>query len=248
MSIYGEGRARCPACGPVSPPLRPLRQLQARDWEIRCPRCGAPAEPAPTDEDKPLGPTSVYAVTKRDQEELCLCVGRAWGIPTVALRLFNTYGPRQALSNPYTGVAAIFASRLLNGQAPLAFEDGLQRRDFVHVTDVARAFQLALDRSDVADVAVNVGTGRATTVRDVAAHLARALGVAREPEIVGRFREGDVRHCVAGLERARQLLGFEPRVAFADGIRELAAWASTEPAEDRAAEARAELEARGLVR
>ncbi len=152
MSIYGEGRYRCAACGLVAPDLRPRVQLEARDWEMRCPTCRASVEPVPTDEDKPLKPTSVYAITKRDQEELCLCVGRAYDIPTVALRLFNVYGPRQALSNPYTGVAAIFSSRLRNHQPPLVFEDGLQSRDFVHVSDIVQAFSLALARTDVADI------------------------------------------------------------------------------------------------
>ncbi len=248
MSIYGEGRYRCADCGPVSPSLRSLRQLQARDWEMRCPACRSPVEAVPTDEEKPLLPTSVYAVTKRDQEELCLCVGRAYGIPAVALRLFNAYGPRQALSNPYTGAAAIFASRLLNGQPPLVYEDGLQSRDFIHVSDVVSAFCLALERTDVADVAVNIGTGRATSILEVAQLLGQALGVIRSPEIVGKFREGDIRHCVADIGRARRLLGFRPRVPLEEGIAELASWARTVQAEDRVAQARAELDARGLLR
>src|SRR5439155_451115 len=153
-----------------------------------------------------LAPTSVYAVTKRDQEELCLCVGRAYGIGTVALRLFNIYGPRQALSNPYTGVGAIFASRLLNGQRPLVFEDGRQSRDFIHVSDIVEAFCLALERHDVADVALNVGTGWATSVAALAEAIARAMRVTLAPEIVARFREGDIRHCVADVSRIQRRL------------------------------------------
>jgi dTDP-L-rhamnose 4-epimerase len=248
MSIYGEGRYRCPACGPVAPPPRPASQLQARDWEVRCPSCGVTTALAPCDEDKPLVPTSVYAVTKRDQEELCLCVGRAYGIATVALRLFNVYGPRQALSNPYTGAGAIFASRLLNGQRPLVFEDGRQSRDFVHVSDIAEAFCLALERDDVADVALNVGTGRATSVAALAEAIARAMRVPITPEIVGRFREGDIRHCVADVSRIRRLLGFSPRMALAKGVEDLVAWAGEQRADDRVAQARAELERRGLIR
>jgi dTDP-L-rhamnose 4-epimerase len=248
MSIYGEGRYRCARCGPVSPSLRSVRQLQARDWEMQCPACRSPVEAVPTDEEKPLLPTSVYAVTKRDQEELCLCVGRAYGIPAVALRLFNAYGPRQALSNPYTGVAAIFASRLLNGQPPLVYEDGLQSRDLIHVSDVVSAFCLALERTDVADVAVNIGTGRATSILEVARLLGQGLGVIRSPEIVGKFREGDIRHCVADIGRAHRLLAFRPRVPLEEGITELAGWARTVQAEDRVAQARAELDARGLLR
>jgi dTDP-L-rhamnose 4-epimerase len=248
MSIYGEGRYRCAACGPVAPPLRPLRQLQARDWETRCPACRAIVEAVPTDEEKPLLPTSVYAVTKRDQEDLCLCVGRAYGIPTVALRLFNVYGTRQALSNPYTGVAAIFASRLLNGQPPLVFEDGAQSRDFVHVSDVVQAFCLALERADVADVALNVGTGRSTSITTVSRLLADALHVPLAPAFLGQFREGDIRHCSGDISRIRRILGFGPRIPLETGIAELADWARGQRAEDRVAQARAELEARGLVR
>jgi dTDP-L-rhamnose 4-epimerase len=248
MSIYGEGRYRCRACGPIAPALRPLSQLQARQWDMRCPGCGGAADFAPTEEAKPLIPTSVYAVTKRDHEELCLCVGRAYGIGTVALRLFNVYGTRQSLSNPYTGVAAIFMSRLLNGNAPMIFEDGLQSRDFVHVSDVARAFALALEREDVSDVALNVGTGRATSVLDIARLLEKALGVERAPEIVAKFREGDIRHCIADNRLAGTLLGFTPAVSLEEGFPDLIRWAKSDTAADRVTEARSELEARGLVR
>jgi dTDP-L-rhamnose 4-epimerase len=248
MSIYGEGRYRCPSCGPIAPRLRPLGQLQAKHWEMTCPACGQVAAAAPTDEAKPLLPTSVYAVTKRDQEELCLCVGRAYGIRTVALRLFNVYGPRQSLSNPYTGAAAIFASRLMNDQPPVLFEDGEQTRDFIHVRDIVRAFCLALDREDVGDAPLNIGTGRSTSIRALARALGEGLGRPREPEIVGKFREGDIRHCVADASAARRLLGFEASVPLEDGIRDLAEWVRHERAEDSVARARAELETKGLVR
>jgi dTDP-L-rhamnose 4-epimerase len=248
MSIYGEGRYRCPSCGPVAPPLRPLAQLQAREWEVRCPSCTTVTTPAPCDEDKPVAPTSVYAVTKRDQEELCLCVGRAYGIGTAALRLFNVYGPRQALSNPYTGVGAIFSSRLLNGERPLVFEDGRQSRDFIHVSDIVEAFCLAVERRDVADVALNVGTGRSTSVAALAETIGRAMRVPLAPEIVGRFREGDIRHCVADVSRIRRVLGFTARMALAKGVEDLVAWARDQRADDRVAQARGELESRGLIR
>jgi dTDP-L-rhamnose 4-epimerase len=248
MSIYGEGRYRCPACGPISPFLRPLPQLQDRAWEMRCPACHASAAPIPTDESKPLLPMSVYAVTKRDQEELCLCVGRAYGIRTIALRLFNVYGPRQSLSNPYTGAAAIFASRLLNRQSPLLFEDGEQTRDFIHVRDIVHAFCLALEREDTADLALNIGTGRATSIASLARHLGEALQMPREPEIVGKFREGDIRHCVADIQQARRRLGFTPTVRLEEGVPDLAGWVRGEQAEDRVPQARAELERKGLVR
>ena len=248
MSVYGEGAYRCPNCGPAYPPSRPEAQLAARDWEPRCPACGAVLEPCPTPEEKPLMPESVYAVTKRDQEELALTVGRAYRIPTVALRFFNVYGPRQALSNPYTGVAAIFSARLLNGRPPVVYEDGRQTRDFIHVRDVARACRLALERDGANYEAVNIGTGRPFPVLEVARTLARALGRPIEPEVAGRYRAGDIRHCYADITRARRLLGFEPEVAFEAGMGELAAWVAGQAAEDRWAEAAAELERRGLTR
>ncbi len=248
MSIYGEGRYRCPACGPIAPRLRPLPQLQHKRWEMTCPVCGQVAAPQPTDEAKPLLPTSVYAVTKRDQEELCLCVGRTYGIRTLALRLFNVYGPRQSLSNPYTGAAAIFASRLMNGQPPLLFEDGEQTRDFIHVRDIVQAFRAALEREDVGDAALNIGTGRATSVRTLARALGDALDRPREPEIVGKFREGDIRHCVANTGAAGRLLDFAASVPLEEGIRDLAEWVRHQRAEDHVARARAELETKGLVR
>jgi dTDP-L-rhamnose 4-epimerase len=248
MSIYGEGRYRCPACGPVAPLPRPLAQLQAREWELRCPTCRAVTTPTPCDEDKPIAPSSVYAVTKRDQEELCLCVGRAYGIGTVALRLFNVYGPRQALSNPYTGVGAIFSSRLLNGQRPLVFEDGRQSRDFIHVSDIVEAFCLALEREDVANLALNVGTGRSTSVAALAGAIARSMRVRIAPEIVGRFREGDIRHCVADVARIERRLGFRARITLDKGVGDLVAWAAEQQADDHVPQARAELDRRGLIR
>ena len=248
MSIYGEGAYACSACGSAYPQLRPLAQLLERRWEVECPSCGAPLSPAPTREDKPLFPTSVYAITKQDQEQFCLVVGRAYGIPTVALRYFNVYGPRQALSNPYTGVCAIFSARLLNDERPLIFEDGEQTRDFVHVSDIVQANLLALD-SDGADYqAVNIGTGRPTSVRQIAGLLAEGLGKDIEPEIVGRYREGDIRHCVADISRARAQLGYAPRVTLEQGIPELLTWVRVQAPEDQISKATAELETRQLVR
>jgi dTDP-L-rhamnose 4-epimerase len=248
MSIYGEGAYECPACGPtLQASLRPAAQLRDRRWEPECGACGRPLRTLPTPETKTLEPSSVYAVTKQDQEQLCLIAGRAYEIPTVALRYFNVYGPRQALSNPYTGVCAIFSARLLNDQAPLIFEDGNQTRDFIHVSDIVRANLLALatDRAD--GMAVNIGTGVPTSVASVAELLADALGRSQTAEVVGRFREGDIRHCVADVSRALQLLDFEPTVGLADGLPELAEWVSGEVAADRVLEATSELEAHRLV-
>lgn len=246
MSVYGEGKYRCSDHGEVSPPLRSLNQFEARDWEMHCPRCGSVVEPVPTDEMKRLEPTSVYAITKRDHEELFLTVGQAYGIPTVALRYFNVYGPRQSLNNPYTGVAAIFTSRLMNGNYPLLFEDGRQSRDFVHVSDIVRANLLALDHEQANGRVYNVGTGRRLNLLDMVDALRDQLG-GPEPEIVGKFRKGDIRHCFADITRIREELGFEPRVAFEDGIPDLAAWAGEQEAEDRVAEATRELESAGLT-
>ncbi len=247
MSIYGEGAYRCPTHGGVYPKLRGEAQLAARDWEMHCPLCDGPATPIPTDEDKPLFPTSIYAINKRDQEEMCLAVGRAYGIPTVALRYFNVYGTRQALSNPYTGVAAIFSGRLLNNKAPLIFEDGGQQRDFIHVSDIVQANLRALE-TDAADYeALNIGTGLRVTVREVAEALAQGLGKAIAPEIVGQFRAGDIRHCYADISKAQRLLGYTPTVHFADGVAELLTWVRDQQATDQADQARAELVGRGLA-
>ncbi len=202
----------------------------------------------PTPETKQPALSSVYALTKFDQERLCLLFGSAYGVPTVALRLFNVYGPRQALSNPYTGVGAIFSSRLLNGQRPLVFEDGRQSRDFIHVSDIVEAFCLALEREDVTDVALNVGTGHSPSVAALAEAIARSMGVALMPEIVGRFREGDIRHCVADVSRIRRVLGFSARMGLAKGVEDLVAWARQQQADDHVAQARAELERKGLLR
>ena len=250
MSIYGEGQYECERCGTdQARVVRTREDLANRHWEPRCATCGGEVTTIATTELKPLEPDSAYATTKRDQEELVLVFGRSHGIRSIALRLFNVYGTRQSLSNPYTGVAAIFSSRLLAGNRPTVFEDGLQSRDFVHVSDIAKAFQLALDSDDVGDVALNVGTGRPTTVLDVAHVLASELGLEIEPEIVNKFRHGDVRHCWADISAITETLGYEPEVEFAAGMRELVAWLRDESPEfrDKTDAARGELEEHGLV-
>jgi dTDP-L-rhamnose 4-epimerase len=248
MSIYGEGAYECAQCGRVDPSIRSNAQLQDRRWEAECPNCGKALRPVPTPEEKPLFPTSVYAVTKQDQEQLCLAIGRAYGIPTVALRYFNVYGTRQALSNPYTGVCAMFSSRLLNGRAPVIFEDGRQSRDFVHVSDIVQANLLAMENGGADYHAVNVGTGIATTIMKVAQVLSEGLGKQVEPEITGKYRAGDIRHCVADISAARKLLGYEPTVEFAQGMVGLLDWVRREAAEDGIGAATYELESRQLVR
>lgn len=248
MSIYGEGEYVCEEHGTCAPRPRPEEQLLARSWEVYCPQCGRELAPIGTREGKPLLPTSIYAITKRDHEELCLVTGAAYGIPTVALRFFNVYGPGQALSNPYTGVAAIFASRLLNGRPPVIYEDGRQSRDFIHVTDIVRGIVLALQSEDADGRAVNLGTGRVSTVDDVATALARGLGVALEPERTEQYRAGDIRHCYADTELAERLLGFRARVSLEDGMRDLIQWLRGREAVDRVDHAAGELAARGLAR
>jgi dTDP-L-rhamnose 4-epimerase len=247
MSIYGEGLYRAPD-GTITPGReRTLEQMKAGDWEVRD-EAGEPLAPVPTPETKMPALASVYALSKYDQERMCLIVGKAYGIPTVALRFFNVFGTRQALSNPYTGVLAIFASRLLNGNRPLIFEDGYQQRDFVSVHDVAQACRLALEAPQAAGEVFNVGSGRQYTVREIAERMASVLDRRDlRPEITGQYRVGDIRHCFADITRARQILGYEPRITLEKGLVELASWLEGQVAIDRVADARAELAARGLT-
>ncbi len=241
MSVYGEG-----AYEPAPAVERTREQLEQGDWEPRGP-AGEPLRPVPTPETKRPELASIYALSKHDQERMCLLYGAAYGVPAVALRFFNVYGPRQALSNPYTGALAIFASRLLNGRPPIVYEDGEQRRDFVHVTDVARACRLALERDGADGRTLNVANGREATILDVARRLAGLLGKEIEPELPGTFRAGDIRHCFADVTRAREALGFEAGVALDDGLAELAAWLEGQSATDRFDEAAAQLRGRGLT-
>ena len=249
MSIYGEGQYRHPSTGQggIAPWLRPDEQLAERLWEVLDPG-GTPLEPEPTAESKPLRPTSIYAITKRNQEEMVLVTGAAYQIPSVALRFFNVYGARQALSNPYTGVVAIFASRLMNGRAPVIFEDGMQSRDFIDVRDVARALSLALDSTAADGQSINVGTGRATSILGIADLLAQGIGVDIEPQINGEFRAGDVRHCYADVEKVKELLNFEPRFDLETGMADLLSWLEGQTAQDRVEEAVEALVSRGLTR
>ena len=246
MSIYGEGQYRCPRCGPVAPPLRDDAQLRAHEWEMRCPQCRQAAVPLPTPEQKPLIPTSVYAVSKRDQEELCLSVGRSYNIPTVALRYFNVYGSRQTLSNPYTGVCAIFSARIKNRHQPIVFEDGRQTRDFIHVRDIVQANLLVMQESRADYRVLNVGTGTPVSIAEIATRLAALYGIPVAPQMTNTYRAGDIRHCVADIS-ALKALGFAPSVSFEEGLRELVAWGAGVAAEDRVEQATKELSSRGLT-
>lgn len=247
MSLYGEGLYRAPDGNISAAAERPIEQLKAGDWEVRN-SSGEVLTPVPTPETKQPSLASVYALSKYDQERMCLMIGRAYNIPTVALRFFNVFGTRQALSNPYTGVLAIFASRLLNDNAPMIFEDGNQMRDFVSVTDVARACRLALESDAANNEVFNIGSGRAYTIREIAESFARVLGRPNlQPEITGQYRVGDIRHCFADISRARNILGYEPKVTLEEGMKEIAGWLEGQTAVDRVDEARAELLARGLA-
>ncbi len=247
MSIYGEGLYR-DRSGAVAPgEERSLDQLRAGKWEM-LDSSGDALTPVPTPESKQPALSSIYALSKYDQERMCLVIGRTYGIATVALRFFNVFGIHQALSNPYTGVLAIFASRFLNGRPPLIFEDGLQQRDFVSVYDIARAARLALETEKAAGRVFNIGSGRPLTVKQVAGMAATALGKEHlAPEITGQYRSGDIRHCFADISLAQSVLGYKPQVTLGDGLVELSSWIEGQQATDNVAAARAELVARGLT-
>ena len=246
MSIYGEGLYRNASGALVPGGTRTLEQLKARRWEP-CDEAGVALTPVPTPETKEPSLASVYALSKFDQERMSLLVGRAYSIPTVALRFFNVYGPRQSLSNPHTGVLAIFASQLLSDSRPVIFEDGQQRRDFVNVSDIAHACCLALEAPGAPDNVFNIGSGRNFSVTEIAERLALILGKSIEPEISQRYRVGDIRHCFADISRARDILGYTPRVTFEQGLAELAEWLEGQIVENHFEDARNELAARGLT-
>jgi dTDP-L-rhamnose 4-epimerase len=253
MSIYGEGLYTAATNGDQHPsrarevPARSLAQLKAGDWEVRDEH-GRALTPVPTPETKTPALESVYALSKYHQERLCLVAGRAYGIPTVALRFFNVYGPRQALSNPYTGVLAIFAARLLNGRQPIIFEDGHQRRDFVSVYDVVEACRLALEKEEAAGTVFNVGSGEPRSILEVARAMATAVGQeAISPQVTGKYRMGDVRHCFGDISRANLVLGYAPRHGFAHGLSDLMKWLDGKLPPDRTHDARVELDSRGLT-
>ncbi|MDX6721277.1 MAG: dTDP-L-rhamnose 4-epimerase [Solirubrobacteraceae bacterium] len=247
MSVYGEGLYADRDGRVVATARRTREQLERGEWEPTD-AAGRPLTPLPTPEDKPPVLSSIYALGKYDQERMCLLFGSAYKVPVTALRFFNVYGPRQALSNPYTGVLAIFAGRLLNGRSPLIYEDGRQRRDFVSVRDVARACWLALERPDPSGLILNVGAGESVSVLEIARELARVMG--REEisaQVSGKYRVGDIRNCFSDVRLAADTIGYAPRVALADGMAELADWLAGEVSTDRVDDAAAELAARGLT-
>lgn len=247
MSVYGEGLYRDAAGNTLTPAERSAADLQSGRWEIF--NGDEALQPVATAEDKPIAPSSIYALSKYDQERMCLMIGAAYSIPTTALRFFNIYGPHQSLSNPYTGVLAIFASRYLNGKAPIIFEDGHQRRDFVSVFDVVRACIMALESSQADGEVFNIGSGESHSILSVAERMGQVLQL-RElaPHITGQYRVGDIRHCFASILKARRLLRYEPLVDFNDGLQQLADWLRHQQADDRVEHMYRELASRGLSR
>jgi len=246
MSLYGEGLYTDSQGLVTAAAGRTLEQIRGGDWEVRDTH-GAPLTPVPTPETKAPSLNSIYALNKYDQEQMCLMIGRAYNIPAVALRFFNIFGPHQALSNPYTGVLAIFAARLLNNRPPLINEDGMQKRDFVSVYDVARACRLALETPKAGGEVFNIASGRQYTILELGQRIARALGREIEPEVTGKYRAGDIRHCFADITKAKDVLGYVPRIELEEGLQDLAAWLEGQIACDRVAESRNELAARGLM-
>lgn len=246
MSSYGEGSYECEDCGAVDPPLRSLEQMQQGTWELNCPKCGKTVKPMPTSENKIQNCNSIYALTKKDQEDMVLMIARAYGLPAAALRYFNVYGPRQSLSNPYTGVAAIFMSRIKNNNPPIVYEDGLQTRDFVSVHDIVQANILAMEKSRADYEVFNVGTGVPLTIKSIAETIVKTYGSDIEPGITNKFRKGDVRHCYADISKIKKL-GYKQSVTFEEGMKELIEWSSKQTAVDKFDIANKELKERGLV-
>jgi dTDP-L-rhamnose 4-epimerase len=223
QAVYSEGAGTCPSHGLVFPAVRPVAQLRTGDWSVHCPKCDAPTTPAPTPEDAPVGGETVYGLTKVDQEKLVLLFGRQTGIPTVALRYSCTYGPRQSIFNPYTGVIAIFCTRLLNNLPPVLYEDGEQTRDFSFVEDIARANLLVAQSDKLDGLPVNVGSGQGMPIRKIAEQVSDALGIRIEPEAKGEFRPGEMRHLTSDTKRI-QLVGYRPKVDLVEGIGRYLEW------------------------
>ncbi|WP_064709959.1 NAD-dependent epimerase/dehydratase family protein [Rhizobium bangladeshense] len=247
MSVYGEGLYLTADGKRLGYVRRRMQNVKQGQWDP-LDEDGQPLTPVATDEEKPVDLASIYALTKYAQERQVLIFGEAYGLDAVALRLFNVFGAGQALSNPYTGVLANFGSRLANGQPPMIFEDGRQRRDFVHVRDVATAFRLALEKPAASGHVINIGSGQAYSIADVATLLADAMGVPEiGPDIMNKARSGDIRNCFADISKARELLGFEPKYRLENALAPFAEWVRQTGAVDRGAEMKRQLEERGLV-
>jgi dTDP-L-rhamnose 4-epimerase len=247
MSIYGEGLYRCEKCGNVKPELRNFKEEKIDDWEPKCPFCNGNIIPVPTPETLQIKPNSIYAITKKEQEEMSLLIGKTYNIPVVSLRFFNVYGPRQSLSNPYTGVCAIFLSRIKNDKPPVIFEDGLQTRDFIWVGDIVKACILSMEKESANYEIFNVGSGKPISIFEIANLLIKLLAKDLKPEITYKFRKGDVRHCYADISKIKEKIGFEPETTLEEGLKKLIEWAKETKAVDKFEKAHQELKRKGLV-
>ncbi len=247
MSSYGEGLYICENCGEIEPPLRTEEQFERKEWELKC-SCGKSLKPIPTPESKFQDCNSIYAYTKKYQEDMVMNIGKTYGIPVTALRYFNVFGPRQSLSNPYTGVIAIFMSRLMNNNQPLIFEDGNQTRDFISVHDIVKANIMSMKQRSADYERFNIGTGRATSIKEIALVLGKLLNKKIQPDITNRFRKGDVRHCIGDISKIKNKLGFVPDVSLEEGMKELIEWSSNQESVDKVEGATRELEEKGLLK
>jgi dTDP-L-rhamnose 4-epimerase len=247
MSTYGEGNYKCENCGIIHPKLRSEQQMEKGDFEMHCPECKTVIKPIPTKEAKLQDTTSIYAITKKDQEDMVMNIGKSYGIPSVALRYFNVYGPRQSLSNPYTGVAAIFISKIKNNNPPIIYEDGLQTRDFVSVHDIVKANILAMENKAADYEIFNVGNGKQITILEIASTIAKLFGKDIKPLITNKFRKGDIRHCFSDISKIKNKLDFKPEISFGDGMKELINWSLKQKSEDKFDTATKELKEKGLI-
>lgn len=247
MTSYGEGNYMCSTCGGVKPPLREDAQMQKEQWELFCPQCKNVLTPIPTTEEAQINNNSIYALTKNVQEELLFTLGKMYSIPVVSFRCFNVYGPRQSLSNPYTGVTAIFISRLKNNNPPVVYEDGMQTRDFVSVHDVVNALLLGMEKKEADYQIMNIGGGKPVPIKEVAQILAKLLKKDIDPRITGEYRKNDIRNCYADITKAKKLLGWKPHVSLQQGFAELIAWSEKEESEDAFESAEKELREKKLL-
>ena len=249
-TVYGEGKSHCYNCGVFFPNLRPKDQLKRKDWEITCPKCGSKVNPLLTDENTPSNPSSIYGFSKQAQEKMSMMVSDTYGINTTVLRFFLVYGPRQALSNPYTGVCSIFSTRLLNEKPAIVFEDGLQSRDFVHVNDICQALVLAMENDSANGEIFNVGTGTPTTIKEVAEIITEKINPSLKPIFTHQYRIGDIRHCVADISKIKNKLGYKPNINFKEGIDDLINWIRNKEFQikDKSQNALDELKEKGLLK
>lgn len=247
MTGFGEGNYECTKCGIVRPPLRQEKQLLKKDWNIYCTNCHKIVNPVPTEDDAKEYPSSIYAITKKSQQDMVLLNASLYNFPTVVLRGFNVYGPRQSLSNPYTGVSAIFISRLKNNREAICYEDGSQSRDFVSVHDVVRAFILALEKDEANGHVINIGSGIPTSIKEIAIIIAKTLEKENLVKISGEYRKNDTKHCYANISKAKKILGWKPKISLKKGFEELVKWGEKEKAVDTFSEAENELKKKGLL-